>query len=112
MRKRYMIGSFVILLIISLGIGMVHFNQNYTSTEGYIVNKSEDTVRVISSNSLDEAKELYQKNDGRGIIFIRMTEDSVKKLKLGQKIKVYHSRRIYASSPGQVKPLFVQQIQK
>jgi hypothetical protein len=36
-----------------------------------------------------------------------MNEKKVSNIKVGQKLKVYHRKQIYASAPGQVKPLLV-----
>lgn len=99
---------FVIGLILGSALLLLIFFSTLSSYDGYVVDKiSTDKIWVVPADSFDEAKETRKENSEAGMIFIDMNEKKVSNINVGQKVKVYHGNRVYASAPGRVKPLII-----
>lgn len=101
----------ITLLLLGASIGVGYFAVNYTSTVGYAVSKSDDSVWIISSDSWSEAREIHESAEiPGGLVLINLKEETVNEIKIGQEVSAYHSKRINASAPSDVDPLFVRTI--
>jgi hypothetical protein len=100
--------ALIIGMIVAVTLLAILFINNFTSSDGYVVGKkSTDQIWVISADNFEEAIKISKENSGAGMIFIDMNEKKVNNIKVGQQLKVYHPKQIYASAPGQVKPLLI-----
>ena len=104
------IGAVLICLVI---IGVVYFSQNYTFTEGYVVNKSENSLLILPGDSPEDAIETFEKNNRSvGLGLQNLNPEKIENIQMGAKIKAYHSRMINASSPSFLEPLYFYRIEK
>jgi len=104
--------SIAIGLIILIGVAILILANNYTHYEGYVVQKiGSDKIWVVPGNSIDDAVEKHEKDSELGMIFIDVNDEIVEDLIINQKVKVYHSKKVYASAPGRVKPFYIRKRQ-
>ncbi|HZG72353.1 MAG TPA: hypothetical protein VEY51_12530 [Chondromyces sp.] len=61
---------------------------------------------------MEQVKKKIAEEATSGMILIDMNEGAVNDIEVGQKIKAYHSNKIYALALGMVEPLLIRHIEE
>lgn len=105
-KKMFITVIFTLLVILTIStILLIYYTRG--SEVGYIIEKTEDEIWVVH----EMTEPSTQKNSGEvsGVYYEtkRIPSFIKKKLKVGQKVKVYSDGKIYASVPGRNKATFI-----
>ncbi|HZG72352.1 MAG TPA: DUF3221 domain-containing protein [Chondromyces sp.] len=107
MKRWWIIG--VILTISILLMVFVYGLSNHRFYEAFVVQKSNHSIHTLGGDSYKEAKAYYEQADiPGGVIYTDISGRKMKKIEVGQKVRVLSSTSLNASSPSRSKANFVQ----